>query len=166
MSFHDLLEPSMSFCKSVCLSAQRTMKVNDVNTYFSVLGLTPTATRDDVRKAYLTISKRCHPDKCTDPGAIDRKTKEFQKLREAYDELQNILGADDDDVFAEPGSEEMSNEDNEPGADDDIEEKFRVLKEKCEILQKRTAEIIELGVDIKVEAQEEMEVEVRNGRGH
>ena len=136
------------------------MKVNDVNTYFSVLGLTPTATRDDVRKAYLTISKRCHPDKCTDPGAIDRKTKEFQKLREAYDELQNILGADDDDVFAEPGSEEMSNEDNEPGADDDIEEKFRVLKEKCEILQKRTAEIIELGVDIKVEAQEEMEVEV------
>ena len=136
------------------------MKVNDVNTYFSVLGLTPTATRDDVRKQYLTLSKLCHPDKCTDPGAIDRKTKEFQKLREAYDELQNILGADDDDVFAEPGSEEMSNEDNEPGADDDIEEKFRVLKEKCEILQKRTAEIIELGVDIKVEAQEEMEVEV------
>ena len=41
---------------------------------------------------------------------------------------------------------EMSDEDNEPGADEDVEEKFRVLKEKCEILQKRTAEITELGV--------------------
>ena len=55
----------------------------------------------------------------------------------------------------------MSDEDNEPGADEDVEEKFRVLKEKCEILQKRTAEITELGVDIKVEVQEEMEVEVQ-----
>ena len=74
-----------------------------MNTYFLVLGLTPTATREEVRKAYLTMSKLCHPDKCTDPGAIDQKTKEFQKLREAYDELQKFLGADD--VFEESGSE-------------------------------------------------------------
>ena len=115
-----------------------------MNPYFLVLGLTPTATREEVRKAYLTMSLLCHPDKCKDPGAIDQKTKEFQQLREAYDELQKFLGADD--VFEESGSEEMSDEDNEPGADEDVEEKFRVLKEKCEILQKRTAEITELGV--------------------
>ena len=81
------------------------MEVDDVNPYFLVLGLTPTATREEVRKAYLMMSLLCHPDKCKDkdPGAIDQKTKEFQQLREAYDELQKFLGADD--VFEESGSE-------------------------------------------------------------
>ena len=43
------------------------------------------------------------PGQVKDPGAIDQKTKQFQQVREAYDELQKFLGADD--VFEESGSE-------------------------------------------------------------
>ena len=74
-----------------------------MNTYFLVLGLTPTATREEVRKAYLTMSKLCHPDKCKDPGAKDQKTKEFQEVDEAYKELQKFFGADE--VFSKSGCE-------------------------------------------------------------
>ena len=75
------------------------MEVDDVNPYFLVLGLTPTATREEVRKAYLTMSLLCHPDKCKDPGAKDQ----FQEVDEAYKELQKFFGADD--VFSKSGCE-------------------------------------------------------------
>ena len=74
-----------------------------MNPYYSVLGLPTTATWKEIRQAYLSMTKLCHPDKCKDPGAKDQKTKEFQEVDEAYKELQKFFGADD--VFSKSGCE-------------------------------------------------------------
>jgi len=51
---------------------------------YAVLGVRPTATIDDIRKAYRVIALRCHPDR--KPG--DKKAEaEFKRASAAYDIL-------------------------------------------------------------------------------
>ena len=70
-----------------------------MNPYYSVLGLPTTATLKEIRQAYLSMTKLCHPDKCKDPGAKDQ----FQEVDEAHKELQKFFGADE--VFSKSGCE-------------------------------------------------------------
>lgn len=53
--------------------------------YFEVLAI-PSTCRDDneVRKAYMKRSRRCHPDKCQHP----RATEAFQRIAEAFSGLK------------------------------------------------------------------------------
>lgn len=51
-------------------------------TYYSVLGLHPSASVMDIRRAYRELSKRYHPDTTDLPSAI--ATAKFQQLNEAY----------------------------------------------------------------------------------
>ena len=70
-----------------------------MNPYYSVLGLPTTATWKEIRQAYLSMTKLCHPDKCKDPGAKDQ----FQEVDEAYKELKKFFGAHE--VFSKSGCE-------------------------------------------------------------
>ncbi|EIW79229.1 DnaJ-domain-containing protein [Coniophora puteana RWD-64-598 SS2] len=57
-------------------------------TLYDVLGLTPTATTDDVRKAYKMKARETHPDKLT-PNASDRERRAAEgKFRNVYDAFQ------------------------------------------------------------------------------
>ena len=51
---------------------------------YSVLGLTSTATKEEIKKAYRSLSLKFHPDKTG--GNLDAITK-FQKISEAYETL-------------------------------------------------------------------------------
>ncbi|CAK9089431.1 unnamed protein product [Durusdinium trenchii] len=53
---------------------------------YDVLGVPPSATQAEVKKAYLTEAKKCHPDLNQSKDAKDR----FQKLAEAYEVLGNV----------------------------------------------------------------------------
>ncbi len=57
-------------------------------TYYDLLGLTPAASVQDIRRAYRELSKRYHPDTTALPGAI--ATAKFQDLNEAYATLSNL----------------------------------------------------------------------------
>ena len=56
-------------------------------TYYSVLGLHPTASVIEIRRAYRELSKRYHPDTTDLPNKL--ATLKFQKLNEAYATLSN-----------------------------------------------------------------------------
>lgn len=57
------------------------------STYYSLLGLHPSASVIEIRRAYWELSKRYHPDTTDLPGAI--ATRKFQQINEAYATLSN-----------------------------------------------------------------------------
>ncbi len=56
-------------------------------TYYSLLGLHPSASVMDIRRAYRELSKRYHPDTTDLPTAI--ATPKFQQINEAYATLSH-----------------------------------------------------------------------------
>ncbi|YAI81833.1 MAG: J domain-containing protein [cyanobacterium endosymbiont of Rhopalodia sterrenbergii] len=57
------------------------------NSYYALLGLYPSASAIEIRRAYRELSKRYHPD--TTNLQPEVATKQFQKLNEAYGTLSN-----------------------------------------------------------------------------
>jgi curved DNA-binding protein CbpA len=53
------------------------------NNYYHILGLSPTATNEEIRKAYKTCSTAYHPDRNNSPNA----NEQFRNVKEAYDNL-------------------------------------------------------------------------------
>lgn len=51
-------------------------------TYYQVLGVTPSATFEQIHAAYLTLAKQLHPDK------VKNKEEEFKELALAYSHLK------------------------------------------------------------------------------
>lgn len=57
-------------------------------TYYQRLGLSPTASEEDVRRAYRQKSKLYHPDTTELPP--EKAAEQFQKLKEAYTTLSDV----------------------------------------------------------------------------
>ncbi len=58
------------------------------STYYTLLGLHPSASVQDIRQAYRELSKLYHPDITQLPAGI--ATQKFQQLNEAYATLSNV----------------------------------------------------------------------------
>lgn len=56
---------------------------NEVKDYYKVLGVSESASSDDIRKAYRQLAKKYHPDR--NPGAEEK----FKEIGEAYDVLKD-----------------------------------------------------------------------------
>jgi curved DNA-binding protein CbpA len=56
-------------------------------TYYDLLSLHPSASPQEIRRAYRELSKRYHPDTTTLPTAV--ATEKFQQLNEAYATLSS-----------------------------------------------------------------------------
>lgn len=62
-------------------------KATASQTYYDLLGLHPSASGQQIRRAYRELSKRYHPDTTALPAAI--ATTKFQQLNEAYATLSS-----------------------------------------------------------------------------
>lgn len=54
--------------------------------YYSVLGVTKTATQGEIKKAYRNLAKKYHPDKTNGNSSLEEK---FKEISEAYQVLSN-----------------------------------------------------------------------------
>ena len=59
-----------------------------------MLGIEPTATDDEVRKAYKRMALKYHPDKVATLGEDVQKAAEekFKKVQEAYEQIKKERG--------------------------------------------------------------------------
>jgi hypothetical protein len=53
---------------------------------YHLLGLTPTASQKDIKKAYRSKAKKFHPDHGGDPDMMDALTMAYEKLMDREDE--------------------------------------------------------------------------------
>lgn len=69
-------------------------KAKDPNWAYTVLEIEPTATDDEVKKAYRRMALKYHPDKVTGAGeeVVKKATEKFRAAGEAYEAIKSARG--------------------------------------------------------------------------
>ncbi len=57
------------------------------NNPYEVLGVSPNASNDEVKKAYRDLSRKYHPDSYVDNPLADLAEEKFKEVQEAYDQI-------------------------------------------------------------------------------
>lgn len=57
---------------------------------YQILGVSPNATDEEVKKAYLELARKYHPDKYRDSDLADLASEKMKEVNSAYDEIQKM----------------------------------------------------------------------------
>ncbi len=57
---------------------------------YKVLGVAPTASDDEIKKAYRALARKYHPDKYRDSDLSDLASEKMKEVNAAYEEIQNM----------------------------------------------------------------------------
>eukprot|EP01130_Rhizamoeba_saxonica_P013374 TRINITY_DN5707_c0_g1_i1.p1 TRINITY_DN5707_c0_g1~~TRINITY_DN5707_c0_g1_i1.p1 ORF type:complete len:398 (-),score=114.61 TRINITY_DN5707_c0_g1_i1:1170-2363(-) len=118
------------------------MSVADTK-YYDILGISPTASSSEIRKAYLKLARKWHPDKNQDNPEAEEKFKEIStahdclsnpELRQKYDQFgpdfnEQGAGFDASDIFSSFFGGGMRRQNNQPKRTKDMQTALRISLE-------------------------------------
>ena len=61
-----------------------------MNDPYAVLGVSPNASDDEVKKAYRDLARKYHPDNYHDNPLADLAQEKMKQINEAYDQIQKM----------------------------------------------------------------------------
>ena len=61
-----------------------------MNDPYKILGVSPTATDDEVKSAYRALARKYHPDKYRDSDLAEMAGEKMKEINAAYDEIQKM----------------------------------------------------------------------------
>ena len=72
----------------------KAMFIKETNSAYKILGIEPTATDEEVKKAYREMAKKNHPDLVNNLGEDVRQAavKKFQEINDAYETIKKQRG--------------------------------------------------------------------------
>ena len=126
--------------------------------YYEILGIQPDATPEEIKKAYRTKSKECHPDVVEDGHAAPHEDQ--SKLNAAYNILSDPI---ERKYYDENGNQEMSG--NIATQVDAFLSGFVMdqIMENCDIERFEHTDIVELSKDV---VEEQVHLQANNLENH
>jgi DnaJ like chaperone protein len=72
----------------------KNMFIRNSESAYKILGIEPSATEEEIKKAYRSLAVKYHPDKVSYLGEDFRKSAEekFRKINEAYEQIKKERG--------------------------------------------------------------------------